>query len=108
MNEIELLNKKLTIEELDKFLSELMNYSARKLESPSPLSDIEIIDEKDTSVPYFNKIGYKDITIVRNILFLKERVDEERGVSIGMYKVRQSIKGALGIDIKTQILIRVI
>ena len=36
MNEIEFLDKKLTIEELDKFLTELMNYSARKLEHPSP------------------------------------------------------------------------
>ena len=45
-----------------------------------------------------NIIGYKDITIVRNVLLLKEKIDEQRGERNGQYKVQQSIKQALGID----------
>lgn len=98
MNEIEFLNKKLTIEELDKFLNELMNYSACMSEYPSRVEPIDICDEEGDYVSYYNFIGSKDITIVRNVLFLKETIDEQRGERHGMYKVQQSIKQALGID----------
>lgn len=98
MNEIEFLDKKLTIEELDKFLTELMNYSARKLEHPSPLSNVEIRDEENDNVPFYDLIGYKDISIVRNALLLKEKIDEQRGEWRGRYDVQRHIKQALGID----------
>lgn len=98
MNEIEFLNKKLTLEELNNFLAELMNYSACKLEYPSPLTDVEIRDEEGDDVPFYDLIGYKDITIVRNVLLLKEKIDEQRGERNGRYDVQMSIKQALGID----------
>lgn len=40
----------------------------------------------------------KKITLVRNALFLKEKIDKARGEWSGRYDVRQSIKQALGID----------
>ncbi len=98
MNEIEFLNKELTIEELDKFLSELMNYSARKPEYPSRIEPVDIFDDEGDPVPYFHLIGNKDITIVRNALFFKEKIDEQRGEWSGRYDVQSSIKQALGID----------
>lgn len=98
MDEIGFLNKKLTIEELDRFLAKLMNCSARRLEHPSILTDIEIIDKEGDFIPYYDLIGYKDITIVHNVLFLKEKLDEKRGYLRGKHTVQQSIKQALGID----------
>lgn len=98
MNEIEFLNKKLTIEELDIFLAELMNYSACEREYPSRLSDVEIRDEEGDDVPVYDLIGRKNIHIVRNVLFLKEKIDEQRGEANGRYDVQSSIKRALGID----------
>lgn len=98
MDELEFLNKKLTLEELHNFLTELMNYSACKLECPSPLTDVEIRDEEGDNVPFYDLIGYKDITIVRNALFLKEKIDEARGEWSGRYDVQRAIKQALGID----------
>lgn len=98
MNEIEFLNKKLTVEELDKFLNKLMNYSVCMSEYPSRIEPIDIYDEEGDYVPYYSLIGSKDITIVRNVLFLKEVIDEQRGERNGQYEVQQSIKQALGID----------
>jgi hypothetical protein len=98
MNEIDFLNKQLTIEELNNFLHELMGYSACLPEYPSRIEPIEITDDEGAPVNYYHLIGNKDITIVRNALFLKEKIDEERGEWRGRYDVRQSIKQALGID----------
>ena len=97
MNEIDFLDKKLTIEELDKFLKELMGYSAKQAEHPSRIESIEIYDEEGDYVHYYSLIGSKDITIVRKVLFLKETIDRQRGEWSGQYKVQQIIKQALGI-----------
>lgn len=98
MNAIEFLNKQLTLEELNNFLHELMGYSACLPKYPSRLEPIEIIDDEGEPVRYYHLVGNKDITIVRNALLLKEKIDEERGEWRGRYDVRQSIKQALGID----------
>lgn len=98
MNEIDFLNKQLTIEELNNFLHELMGYSACLPEYPSRIEPIQITDDEGDPVNYYHLIGNKDITIVRNALFLKEKIDEARGEWSGRYDVRQSIKQALGID----------
>lgn len=98
MNAIEFLNKQLTIEELNNFLHELMGYSACLPEYPSRIEPIEITDDEGEPVCYYHLVGNKDITIVRNALLLKEKIDEERGEWRGRYDVRQSIKQALGID----------
>lgn len=95
---MEFLDKKLTIEELDNFLAELMDYSACKLEHPSVLTDVKICDEIGDNVPFYDLIGYKDITIVRNVLLFKEKIDELHGEWRGRYDVQRSIKQALGID----------
>lgn len=98
MNAIEFLNKQLTIEELNNFLNELMGYSACLPKYPSRIEPIEVIDDEGDPVHYYHFIGNKDITVVRNALFFKEKIDEERGERRGRYDVRQSIKQALGID----------
>lgn len=98
MNAIEFLNKQLTIEELNNFLHELMGYSACLPEYPSRIEPIEITDDEGDPVPYYHLVGNKDITIVRNTLFLKEKIDEARGEWNGRYDVRQRIKEALGIN----------
>lgn len=98
MNEIEFLNKQLTIEELNIFLHELMGFSARLPEYPSRIEPIEITDDEGGPVHYYRLVGNKDITIVRNALFLKEKIDEARGEWNGRYNVRQRIKEALGIN----------
>lgn len=98
MNEIDFLNKQLTLEELNNFLHELMGYSACLPKYPSRLEPIEIIDDEGEPVRYYHLVGNKDITIVRNVLFLKEKIDEARGEWNGKYDVRQRIKEALGIN----------
>lgn len=98
MNEIEFLNKKLTIEELNSFLTELMGYSACLPEYPSRFEPVEITDDEGDPVSYHHLIGGKDITIVRNALLFKEKIDEERGECRGRYDVKSSIKQALGIN----------
>lgn len=98
MNEIDFLNKALTIEELNNFLNELMGYSASLSESQSKMWPINIIDDEGVPVYYYYLIGNKDITVVRNVLLLKEKIDEARGEYNGRHDVQQRIKGALGIN----------
>ena len=98
MNEIEFLNKKLTTEELDKFLYEIMGYHAVPYEFITRYYKVTILDEECNGVPYEDLIGIKDISIVKNAILFKEKIDERRGEGRGRYDVQMSIKQALGID----------
>lgn len=98
MDEIEFLNKKLTIEELDKFLGEIMGYHVVPYEFIMRYNKVTVLDEEGNEVPYEDLIGMKDISIVRNALLLKEKIDERRGYDRGKFNVQQGIKQALGLD----------
>jgi hypothetical protein len=97
MSEIDFLNKRLNIEELSEFLTELMNYAALPYEYPTRIPMAIILDEEGDEINYEKYIGNKDIHIVRNVLLLKEKLDEERGYSNGMCYIRNSINEILGI-----------
>lgn len=99
MNEIEFLNKKLTTEELDNFLYEIMGYHVIPAEHITRYYKVAILDEEGDYVSYEDLIGIKDISIVKNALLFKEKIDERRGEERGRYDVQMSIKQALGINV---------
>ena len=97
MNDIDFLDKKLDTAQLSNFLTQLMNYVALPYEYPTRIPRVTILDKEGDEINYKKYIGNKDIHVVRNVLLLKERLDEERGYSNGLYDIQNSIKKTLGI-----------
>lgn len=96
MNIKELLNRKLSFEEINGLLNELMNYGCN---SPTDSSEkFVVIDDSGDICDFRKYIGMKALNTLSDILFLKEKIDEERGEWRGRTTVQQSIKQALGIN----------
>lgn len=98
MNVIDFLNKRLTVEELNEFLHELMGYSATKNDLTSEEYPVNIYNDKGNPVDYRVFIKDLDVMVVKNQLFLKERLDVEFGITTGKFDVRNNIARALGIN----------
>lgn len=91
----ELLNKELSFGEMNDFLNELMRYSCNVPEDSSEI--FRIYDEEGDLCDFRKYIGMKSLNTLSGILFLKEKIDEERGEWRGRYNIQMSIKQALGI-----------
>jgi len=92
----EFLDKELSVEEANELLKELLGYSCN-YEYPVRYVKLQVFDEEGDPVNAPQLIGQKDLHIVKNILFLKEKVDEERGLCRGISRTQTIIKTALGI-----------
>lgn len=96
MNIKELLNKELSFEEMDDALGQLMNYGCNR---PSDSSErFCVYDEEGDLCDFRKHIGMKSLNTLSGILFLKEKIDEERGEWRGRTAVQKSIKQALNIQ----------
>jgi len=96
MNINELLNRKLSFEEMNNILNELMGYSCN-----DPLDSSEVFhvyDDANNICDFRKHIGTKALNTLSGILFFKENIDEERGKQIGKSMIQQSIKQVLGIN----------
>lgn len=92
----ELLKKELSFEEMNEILGELMNYSCNV---PANSSEKFYVYDDEGDICDFRKyIGMRALNTLSGILFLKEKIDEERGEWRGRTTVQQSIKQALGIN----------
>ncbi len=91
MKAINFLKQKLSDEEVNEFLKVIMGYSSSVVPDIRE-HKIQIFDEDGDSVNYINLIGYKDISIVENLLFLKEMVDYERGKRNGKSQLQNELK----------------
>lgn len=96
MNIQDLLNKELSYKEMDEWLGELMGFSCNNPEDSS--ERFELYDEDCEFVNFREYIGMKPLNTLYGILFLKEKIDEERGEWRGRNKVQSDIKKALGIN----------
>ena len=96
MKTLNFLKQKLSDEEVNEFLNEIMGFKS-KVELNSREHKFIIYDEEGDVVNYFALIGYKDLSIVENILLLKEKIDEERGERNGKSQIQNEIKKLLGI-----------
>jgi hypothetical protein len=56
-----------------------------------------VFDEQGKSINTLEMIGKNSLFIVRNILFLKEKIDEERGLRMGICRTQNIFKKTLGI-----------
>lgn len=96
MNIKELLNRELSFEEMNELLNELMDYSCN---APADSSERFYVYDDTGDICNFRKhIGMKALNTLSGILFLKEKIDEERGEWRGRTEVQQSIKRVLGIN----------
>lgn len=95
MNIKNLLNKKLSFEEMNDLLSELMGYSCNAPEDSSVI--FRVYDEDGNLFDFRKYIGMRALNTLSGILLLKEKVDEERGEYKGRDALQRSIKIALGI-----------
>lgn len=96
MNITELLNKKLSFEETNELLNELMGYGCN---APVDSSErFNVYDDAGDICDFRKHIGMKALNTLSGILFLKEKIDEEHGEWRGRTEVQQSIKQALGIN----------
>lgn len=96
MNIKELLNRELSFEEMNELLNELMDYSCN---APADSSERFYVYDDAGDICNFRKhIGMKALNTLSGILFLKEKIDEERGEWRGRTEVQQSIKRVLGIN----------
>lgn len=98
MTPTEFLEYKMSDEELNIFLNRTMNCRCYRETAPYFQTALKIIDEGCCDVDYKELIGYKDINIVKNVLFLKEKIDVNRGYIEGEFKVQRHIKKALSIQ----------
>ncbi len=95
MNAKELLEKKLTDEEINEFLRELMGYSCNIPEDSSV--PFRVFDEDGDLVDFRKYIGMRGLNTISGILLLKEKIDEERGVERGKNQIRIELHKAIGI-----------
>lgn len=96
MNIQELLNRKLSFEETNEILNDLMGF---RCNTPADSSERLYVYDDEGDICNFRKhIGMKALNTLSGILFLKEKIDEERGEWRGRTEVQQSIKQALGIN----------
>lgn len=96
MNIEELLNRELSYKEMNEWLNELMGFSCNNPEDSS--EQFELYNEDCEFVNFIAYIGMKPLNTLYGILFLKEKIDEERGEWRGKNKVQSDIKKALEIN----------
>lgn len=96
MNIKELLNKELSFEEMNEILNELMDFGCNAPEDSS--ETFWVFDDNGDICDFRKHIGMKALNTLSGILFLKEKIDEERGEWRSRTKLQQSIKQALGIN----------
>lgn len=97
MNIKELLNKELSFEEMNEILNELMDYSCNSPKDSS--EDFFVFNDTNEICNFRRYIGLKELNTLSGILFLKEKIDEERGEWMGRTRMQQVIKTALGINL---------
>lgn len=92
----EFLEKRLTADEANELLNELTGYTCND-EYLVRYCQLRVFDEEGNQINTIQMVGHKDLHIVKNILFLKEKIDEERGERVGRNELQKSIKQVLGI-----------
>ena len=96
MKAINFLKQKLSDEEVNEFLNEIMGFKS-KVEPNLREHKFTVYDEDGDIVNYWTLIGYKDLSIVENILFLKEKIDEQRGFRNGQIQLQNELKRLLSL-----------
>ena len=96
MKAINFLKQKLSDEEVNEFLNEIMGFKS-KVEPNIREHRFTIYDEDGDILDYTPLIGYKDLSIVENILLLKEKIDEQRGFRNGKSQLQNELKRLLSL-----------